>query len=137
VHLQQEPHAAAGSGTAPQVGSSDPVDAIGSSPLSSAGYQQYLQQQQQLLMPPHQQQQQQQEHQLPLDSWAGLMNQSTLENLEELIRRSSSGGGGSSGSSGGSRRPRSQGNWDEDWEGPSINDDELPGRSRLMGRLHG
>lgn len=30
----------------------------------------------------------------------------------------------------------SPGNWDEDWEGPSISDDEVP-RSRLMARLNG
>lgn len=118
VHLQHEP---VSSGSLPEP----------SSPLGS-GYQQYLRQQQQLLQAPHQQQQQEQ-HQLPVDSWAGLMSESTLNNLEELLRANGGGSSSSSGGGGGRRR----GNWDEDWVGPSISDEEAPGRSRMMSRITG
>lgn len=125
VHLQHEPHAANGS-------HSSSLQAADSSPLGSSGYQQYLRQQQQLLAPPHQQQQQ--DHQLPLDSWAGLMSESTMNNLEDMLR--ASGGSSVSGSSSGSRPRRSSpGNWDEDWEGPLITSDDDNGRGRGRGRL--
>lgn len=125
MHLQHEPNAANGS-------HSSSLQAADSSPLGASGYQQYLRQQQQLLAPPHQQQQQ--DHHLPLDSWAGLMSQSTMNNLEDMLRAS----GASSGSSSGSRPRRSSpGNWDEDWEGPSISSDEENGRGRgrMLARL--
>jgi hypothetical protein len=80
----------------------------------------------------------QQEHQaLPVDSWAGLMSESTLNNLEELLRAERDNGSPSS-SSGVSNRRLGRGNWDEDWVGPSNDDDEVvQGGSRLMSRLGG
>jgi hypothetical protein len=101
------------------------------------GYQQYLQQQQQLLQPPGQQHAHQQ---LPVDSWAGLMSESTLNNLEELLRSNSSSSHSSrdrSSSMDGPRRP-SPGNWDEDWVGPSISDDDVqqPDRGWFLQRVN-
>ena len=79
----------------------------------------------------------QQEHQaLPVDSWAGLMSESTLSNLEELLRAERDNGSPISSSGVGNRR-LGRGNWDEDWVGPSNDDDEVPGRSRLMSRISG
>lgn len=75
-----------------------------------------------------------------MDSWAGLVSESTLNNLEELLRTNSSSSHSSrdrSRSMEGGRRP-SPGNWDEGWEGPSISDDDVqqPDRGWFLGRFN-
>jgi hypothetical protein len=64
------------------------------------------------------------------------MSESTLSNLEELLRAERDNGSPISSSGVGNRR-LGRGNWDEDWVGPSNDDDEVPGRSRLMSRISG
>jgi hypothetical protein len=88
----------------------------------SPGYQHFLQQQQQ--------------QQMPVDSWAGLMPESALNNLEELLRNGDR--GGSSHEAAGQRHIKRPGNWDDEWEGPMIEEEEeAPRGGRMMQRLHG